>query len=557
MKRIFIISIAITATAFMQLLVTNQKHWNLAKMPSNFSFISGEKNYDLKYTNHPVQSWFPVAPKLTEPTGDVIRVTNVAQLYEAVEIVKQGGTIAIADGQYNMPRSLVIRSNDVTIRSESDDRTKVILDFESSMHGEGVVINSSTGFMLASLTVRNVTQNGIKINSNLGVDKVTIFNVISHNIWQRHIKGPSVPDHEDGTPAWVEDCYVQYCLFYNDRPKRLDDDPYEKENPDNFNGNYVGGIDIMNAKGWIISDNVFIGIRGRTGSGRGSIFMWHNGFDCIIERNIFIDNDSGICLGNSSARGERRHCTGFIVRNNFITRTNANEGIFVGHTRDCQILHNSVHNPGTGRLIRIAHANDGLFVAGNVFSGSSWGVNINEDDNQVPIIFRENLIKLSTQDFVDPENGNLHLKESAVDIIDKGTVIENVVDDIDSQPRDDKPDLGADEYGSVVTGMKKDYQINLLCSVFPNPTNDNLTLKVFNQSWNNVFYQLYDFNGKLIENRKVTEAETVIQMGGLKPAVYSLIVYDLSPHYRESTIPNFSYIKQHPGYVKTIKIIKK
>ena len=450
-----------------------------------------------------------------------------------------------------------------TIRSESDDRTKVILDFEGSIHGEGVVINSPVGFILASLTIQNVTQNGIKINSNLGVDKVTIYNVISHNVWQRHIKGPKVPDNEDGTPSWVEGCIVQYCLFYNDRPKTLDDEPYEKENPDEFGGNYVGGIDIMNAKDWTISDNVFIGIRGRTGSGRGSIFMWHNGFDCIIERNIFIDNDSGICLGNSSARGERRHCTGFIVRNNFITRTNANEGIFVGHTRDCKILYNTVHNPGTGRLIRIPHANDGLLVEGNVFSGTSWGVNIDETDNIIPITFRNNLNKLSTEFFVDPVNGDLHLKSTAADMIDKGPVLEEVVEDIDRQIRDNKPDLGADEYRSVVSGMRKDTEMKFLCSAYPNPTNEYLILKVDNHYNNNVFYQLFDLNGKLLKNRKVTEPETIIQMGSLKPAVYSLVVYDFGKEDKIINFPdniihqNLLFNEYQPGFVKTIKVIKK
>ena len=81
-----------------------------------------------------------------------------------------------------------------------------------------------TGVTIADLTVANVRQNGIKINSDLGVDRVTIYNVISHNVWQRHVKGPKVPD-KNGQPDFVEDCRVRYCLFYNDRPKRRGDEP--------------------------------------------------------------------------------------------------------------------------------------------------------------------------------------------------------------------------------------------------------------------------------------------------------------------------------------------
>lgn len=528
------------------------------------NFIAHENKSNENLIDPPVQPWFPKAPALPDLQGEVIRVVNTTQLYHAAESVKPGGIIAIANGHYYMPRSLVIRANDVTIRSESDDRTKVILDFKNSMHGEGVVINSSTGFTLASLTVQNVTQNGIKINSNLGVDQVSIYNVISHNVWQRHIKGPHVPDDEDGNPAWVEDCTVKYCLFYNDRPKSLDDEPYEKENPDIFNGNYVGGIDIMDAKSWIISDNVFIGIRGRTGAGRGSVFMWHNGLNCIIERNIFINNDSGICLGNSSARGERRHCTGFIVRNNFITRTDANEGIFTGHTRDCQILNNTIHNPGTGRLIRIAHANDGLIVEGNVFSGSSWGVSINETDNIIPLTFKNNLNKLSTGDFVNPENGNLHLKSTATDIINKGPVLENVIEDIDTQVRDNKPDLGADEYGGIVSGIHNKNQTEFKCSVFPNPTDNNLILQVENHNNKSMYYQLLDSNGKLLKRKKVEGNQTNINMSSYAPAIYLLkICLEETISYSLIASNNNLYQDYYHGFEqessgieKTIKILK-
>ena len=48
--------------------------------------------------------------------------------------------------------------------------------------------------------------------------------------------------------------------------------------------NYIGGMDIMCAKGWVISDNVFTGICGGTGEARGAIFLWHNSSDCLIER---------------------------------------------------------------------------------------------------------------------------------------------------------------------------------------------------------------------------------------------------------------------------------
>ena len=105
--------------------------------------------------------------------------------------------------------------------------------------------------------------------------------------------------------------------------------------------------------------------------------------------------------------------------------------------------------------------------------------------------------------------------------------------------------------------------MKFLCSAYPNPTNEYLILKVDNHYNNNVFYQLFDLNGKLLKNRKVTEPETIIQMGSLKPAVYSLVVYDFGKEDKIINFPdniihqNLLFNEYQPGFVKTIKVIKK
>ena len=76
---------------------------------------------------------------------------------------------------------------------------------------------------------------------------------------------------------------MQCCLFYNDRPKRRGDEPWEDANP-GMGFNYAGGMDVMCARNWNITDNVFTGIGGKTGEARGAIFMWHNSTDRVIER---------------------------------------------------------------------------------------------------------------------------------------------------------------------------------------------------------------------------------------------------------------------------------
>jgi len=385
--------------------------------------------------NPPVQGWFPVAPPLPQPQGDVIDVSTVEGLVAAIGQAQPGQTIRIADGHYFMPRYVEIRAGNVTLRSASGQRQRVVLDGAQSPHGELLGVRACSGVTIADLTIQNVRWNGFKINSETNVQKLTIYNCIIHNIWQRGVKGVKVPP-ENREAVRPKGCRIQYCLFYNDRPKQLADD-----SADIANGNYIAGIDVMYARDWVISDNVFVGIQGSTGEGRGAIFLWFDAQQCTVERNIIIDCDVGLQLGNPHrADGVEYHCVGCIARNNFITRA-PEAGIVTVHTKDCRVLHNTIHDPGSrmSRLIRTVFANDGLVVANNLLSGPGMR---NESDSKIEFI--GNLIKDMTSAFVDPANGNLHLMEAATEATDKAVPLPDVTEDIDRQPRD-KPDIGADE----------------------------------------------------------------------------------------------------------------
>ncbi len=386
------------------------------------------------------QDWLPQAPPLPAPEGQVLRAETVRQIFDAVANLEPGGTVLVADGRYEMPRSLHLRTDGATLRGESGDRSKVVLDFAESRHGEGVCISYATGVTVADLTVANVYWNAIKINSDHDVHRATIYNVVSRNAWQRHVKGPGIPD-KDGRPQYNQGSRIQYCLFYNDRPKRPGDDPYEDGNEgQRFGFNYIGGIDVMRASGWTISDNVFVGIRGRTREGRGAIFLWHHTRDSVVERNIIIDCDLGIALGNASGRGELRHAENMMVRNNFITRA-PQGGIVAIHTRDCRIVHNTVHEPDSRlhRLVRAVFANDGLVLRNNLLSGP--GIRIGADIGEVTV--ENNRVEPMTGYFVDPARGNLRLTPEAVNAIGRAAPTDEAETDIDGRPRGDTPDLGA------------------------------------------------------------------------------------------------------------------
>ncbi|MCC2668302.1 MAG: hypothetical protein K0Q72_773 [Armatimonadetes bacterium] len=385
----------------------------------------------------PSEPWFPKAPLLPRPAGEVLRVSTVPQLYEAAARVKPGGTLLLARGRYVLSRPVELRTDDVTLRGEAGDRDRVVLDGDG--RGEAVTVTACSGVTIADLTVENVRWNGIKINSDTGVQKLRIYHCVLHNIWQRAVKGVKVPA-QDRERLRPRDFRIEYCLFYNDRPKQFSDDA--ADTPQNFNGDYIGGIDVMYPQGWIISDNVFVGIQGRNREARGAIFLWHDARDCLVERNVIIDCDSGICLGNGQPPPDSPvHATGCTVRNNFVTRAPEN-GILADYTRDCVVVHNTLFDPQSRRRrgIRIVDGNEGLHVAHNLMSGprllvestSALKLELNRQDAPATL-------------FVAPSTGNLRLAGQEIGIVDAAPRLREAPEDIERQSRGRLADLGAHE----------------------------------------------------------------------------------------------------------------
>ena len=92
--------------------------------------------------------------------------------------------------------------------------------------------------------------------------------------------------------------------------------------------------------------------------------------------------------------------------------------------------------------------------------------------------------------------------------------------------------------GSVAEGVQQPYEIWVYSgiaemngdepefSVFPNPASDILSLKTNYQKIENLSYQLFEMNGKLVENKKITKNETSVLMKNLAPGVFILKVFN-------------------------------
>jgi hypothetical protein len=79
---------------------------------------------------------------------------------------------------------------------------------------------------------------------------------------------------------------------------------------------------------------------------------------------------------------------------------------------------------------------------------------------------------------------------------------------------------------SVVTSIKDASEINLICSTYPNPSTDFVTLKIVNYKIEKLHYQLFDTKGTLIETKKIENYETSINMSSYTRANYFLKIIE-------------------------------
>jgi hypothetical protein len=78
---------------------------------------------------------------------------------------------------------------------------------------------------------------------------------------------------------------------------------------------------------------------------------------------------------------------------------------------------------------------------------------------------------------------------------------------------------------SVVTSVDILEEINLQCSVYPNPTRGLTKLVFESPDFKNLRFRLYDINGVLLRDKKVENSQTEISLENLSSSVYFLKVY--------------------------------
>ncbi len=93
-----------------------------------------------------------------------------------------------------------------------------------------------------------------------------------------------------------------------------------------------------------------------------------------------------------------------------------------------------------------------------------------------------------------------------------------------------------DSGGSVNQGVQQAYEISAVSAIenapgieltsliYPNPTSDQLVLRISKDLSGSLNYRLFDINGKLLDQQAITNQETIIPMQTYARAVYFLDV---------------------------------
>lgn len=301
------------------------------------------------------------APPLPAATGKIVRVDTPDMIIRAIEDAEEGTTIVIAKGHYLMPRDCLVTTHHLTIRGETGNREDVVLDsgmefedttpkYSTKIGAPAIIkITHARGVTIADLTVANNPKYGILFLGDGRVHDLKIYNVKFHNIWARGLKGTGagrVDDHfiehmDVKTDDWIDwvrprGGEIRHCLFIADTPKQNDQD--------GFQGDYIAGMDLMNVDHFTIADCTFIGIRGKNGGGRGSVFIWNHSDNVVVENNHFYDCDKGISLGNPSGQEDKAyHIRNSVVRNNTIIG-GSNKAIEIDYGDNIEITNNTIES---------------------------------------------------------------------------------------------------------------------------------------------------------------------------------------------------------------------
>lgn len=410
----------------------------------------------------------------------MVYVSDESGLQAAVYSIASGDTINLAAGEYYLTQFLIFGGGISHVALVGVHRDSVfIIGPGMANHDYGMVphliaIMDARYIYISELTLSDVYYHPLIIQAEEGAFAPHLNRLHILNAGEQFIKVTSA----EGLTSYCDSGLVENCTFeYTDRARWW----------------YTNGVDILATADWIIRDNLFLRIRGPEGELCGpAILAWQNAIGTVVERNIFIECDFGISMGNSAGPGiyardgetvyDNKDC---IVRNNFIYRAGSGDvGITLNKARNAKVYNNTVILNGT--------------FPWNIeyrFGATDAEIYYNLTDG--PIFMRDaaagavmgNIDYAELSWFQNPEEGDLHLIEGTP-AGEAGGTLPEVYDDIDgdARPLGSAPEVGADEFssGSSIDGLAPKLPEKLHLQCYPNPFNRSTTITLDFGSYANV-----------------------------------------------------------------------
>lgn len=394
---------------------------------------------------------------LPPASGATRLVSTVQQLEQAVNGAASNSTILIADGTYNLNGVyLRVDTPGLTLRSVSGNRDAVILDGNYVTTEIFQIVASNV--TIADLTLREAQDHPIHVVSTESADTLNtlIYNVHIIDPGEQAIKvnpytGSNAQHFIDN--GMIACSHIELTAAGRSHIR---------------NDCYTGGIDIHQARGWVIRDNTIEGFWCPSGLSEHAIHMWRSCRDTTVERNLLRDNARGVGFGMAtSGSGIRTYpddpCPsasgyvddyGGIIRNNMIFAQDA--GLFASQFGfDCgiclwnacsgRVLHNTVYttNPAsTFSSIEWRFPNTRAEVTNNLVNDT-----MRQRDGAIATQ-AGNLTTAASGWFANAAAGDLHILPSASQVIDHAVAVSGSPDDFDgdTRPAGSAADIGADEY---------------------------------------------------------------------------------------------------------------
>jgi len=402
-------------------------------------------------------------PPLPPPTGNIVNVSNVSQLQDAVNIATPGDVILIADGTYNLDGVyLWVDTPNLTLRSASGNRDAVVLD--GNYLTDEIVVVAASNVTVAHLTLREAYYHPIHVVSTTSSDTLNTLiydlqvvdpgqQAIKINPWA--VDGTYFPD--DGTIACS---HIKLTAAGRDQVWAI-------------NGScYTGGVDAHAARGWSIRDNLIEGFWCDSGLSEHAIHLWRVCRDTVVERNATRDNARGIGFVLMSGGAARTYgddpCpgTGYVdhydgvIRNNFVSA--GSSGLFGSADGfDCGVCLASAcgaeafHNTVASTQAPLSASIEWRYSTTDADITNNLATHNYRQRDGASATLSGNLASQPLSLFVDGAGGDLHLLPTASVALDQVAAPPGVSDDFDGEarPAGAASDVGADEYwqGEIFT----------------------------------------------------------------------------------------------------------